>query len=116
MYTDDLSGNCSRQWNKFDVWCLALAGLPLDIGRQFANIYFLACSNKVPATDMTAALVKELLELQNGVIVFDAYMNQDFFLIALVMCILADNARASELTNHLGATAKRFCRICMVIP
>ncbi len=30
------------------------------------------------------------------------------------MAVVADNARASELLNHLGSRAKKFCRKCMV--
>ena len=27
LFTDDTSGNKSKQWNKFDSWCLKIAGL-----------------------------------------------------------------------------------------
>lgn len=66
------------------------------------------------ALDMSEALVEELLQLERGVILYDSYLNRNIFVIAPVICILADNARASELTNHLGATANKFCRKCMV--
>ena len=26
LYSDDFSGNRSKKWNKFDAWCLTLAG------------------------------------------------------------------------------------------
>lgn len=66
------------------------------------------------ALDMADALVSELLELERGIVVYDSQLKCNVLVIAPVMCILADNARASELTNHLGATANRFCRKCMV--
>ena len=33
---------------------------------------------------------------------------------APVLCVLADNARASELINHMGSSARQFCRMCNV--
>lgn len=113
LYSDDTSGSKSKKWCKFDIWCLSLAGLPISEARTLENIHFLACSNNVFALDMADALVNELLKLEQGVIVYDAVSQCDILVIAPVMCILCDNARASELSNHLGAKAIKYCRICM---
>lgn len=113
LYSDDTSGNKSKKWNKFDCWCLSMAGLPIKFARQFSNIHLLAFS-KVSALNMTSALVKELLALETGIIIYDDFLKHDIYLLAPVICILADNARASELLNHLGATATKYCRMCMV--
>lgn len=43
-------------------------------------------------------------------------MGQVVLVVAPLMCILADNSRASELLNHLGASARKYCRMCMVSP
>lgn len=86
------------------------------MARQFSSIHFLCCSNSVSAMDMAGPLVNELLKLQEGVVVYDSFLECDVMVIAPVICFLADNARASELTNHLGATAVKFCRKCMVCP
>jgi len=32
--------------------------------------------------------------------------------IAPVLCGICDNPRASELTNHMGWSANRYCRMC----
>ena len=52
---------------------------------------------------MTDALVNELIKLEEGIVVFDALLQQEIVVLAPVMCILADNARASEIVSHLGA-------------
>ena len=91
-----------------------MANLPLKMARQFSNIHMLCCSNRVSALDMTGALVEELLQLEQGVVLFDSHLNSNVVVVAPVICILADNARASELVNHLGAMAIKFCQKCMV--
>ena len=80
-----------------------MAGLPLSEARKLQNINFITCSNSVSAVEMTDALVNELLKLEEGIVVFDCVLGMDVLVISPVMCILCDNARASE-----------FCRKCMV--
>ncbi len=41
-------------------------------------------------------------------------LDQSVLVVSPLMCILADNPRASEILNHLGPSARRFCRMCMV--
>ena len=49
LYSDDTSGNKSKQWNKFDSWCVILAGLPKEENMKLENIYHISSSNKVYA-------------------------------------------------------------------
>ena len=137
LYSDDFSGNRSKKWNKFDAWCITLAGitctfnlylvkkivvlilsnftgLPSKEARKFQNIHFVSCSNVVSAMDMTEPLVNDLLLLEEGINMFDASLQREILLIAPVICCLCDNVRASELINHLGSKAKKLCRFCMV--
>ena len=44
----DTSGNWSKKCNKFDQWCLTLAGLHIS-----EATYFIACSNNLSAMQMT---------------------------------------------------------------
>ena len=44
LFTDDTSGNKSKQWNKFDYWALRIAGLPIHENSMLHNIHFLCCS------------------------------------------------------------------------
>ncbi len=37
LYSDDTSGNRSKQWNKFDSWCIILAGLPRSENSKLHN-------------------------------------------------------------------------------
>ena len=86
-----------------------LAGLPREENAKLHNIHFIAASNKVKALKMTDPIVGDLIKLE-----FDAAMHQNVLVVAPVLCILADNVRASELTNDSGSSANKFCRICQV--
>ena len=92
-----------------------LAGLPRHVNAQLRNIHFICCSNNMPVMDMAAPLAKELsvLELE-GLEAFDSYLQQTVLVIAPLLCVLCDNPRASELLNHLGGSARKYCRMCMV--
>ena len=63
---------------------------------------------------MVNPLVEDLVCLENGLRMFDAYCNSMVYVIAPVLCALCDNVRASELLQHLGSKGKKLCRFCMV--
>ena len=65
--------------------------------------------------EMLPPIVDELKILETeGIVAYDAYLKQEVFLVAPVLCILADNPRSSEVMNHLGPSSRMFCRMCMV--
>lgn len=114
LYSDDTSGNRTKKWNKFDVWCASLACLPREKAQGTANIFLLSASNRVSAMQMSKPIVDDILTLEQGICTYDSYLKTDVFVVAPVICLLCDNARASELLNHLGSTALCLCRMCDV--
>ena len=114
VYTDDTSGNRSKKWNKFDQWCFLLAGLHRHENAQMHNIHFVTCSNAAGAMDMVEPIVADLKRLEEGIPVYDAYLQQEALLVAPVMAFLCDNPRHSELLSHAGGRANKYCRVCMV--
>lgn len=114
LYSDDTSGNRSKKWNPFDVWALMLAGLPKEENAKLHNIHLISASNCVKAMDMTKPIVDDLLTLEKGVVMFDSAIQMEVLVVAHVLCFLADNVRSSELVNHCGSSANKFCRICEV--
>ena len=114
LYSDDTSGNRSKKWNKFDCWCLSMAGLPIRDARKIENIHFICCSNQVSAMEIAIPLADDLRSLEQGIELYDNFMKRTVVVYSHVMCFLCDNVRASELTNHLGSKASRLCRFCMV--
>ena len=115
LFSDDVSGNVSKKWNKLDVWAMLLAGLPKSINSHLENIHFLCASNRVNCLQLAEPIVDDLLLLEEqGEFMFDALHGEDVLVVAPVFCILADNPRASELMNHIGTSARMFCRMCKV--
>ena len=115
LYTDDTSGNRSKKWNKFDCWCMLLAGLPHEQNAKLHNIHLITCSNKVSVLDMAAPMVDELVKLESGdVVMYDAFFKQEVVVLAPILAVLSDNPRHSELLSHSLGRARKFCRMCMV--
>ncbi|KAL5488742.1 hypothetical protein EMCRGX_G017729 [Ephydatia muelleri] len=54
-----------------------------------------------------------LLETE-GVVVYDAYYEENVLVIAPLLCVICDNPRASQLLNNLGGAANKYCRFCTV--
>eukprot|EP00731_Ephydatia_muelleri_P003051 Em0001g3051a len=115
LFSDDTSGNKSKKWHKFESWYLSLAGLPRSHNTRRDNIHFVCCSDKVSPIDLGGPIAQELTMLETeGTFVFDALYQEMVLVLAPLLCIVCDNPRASELLNHLGSAAIKFCRICMV--
>lgn len=89
-------------------------GLPQFEKNKLENIHFVACSNRVDAMTLAEPLVENLLQLENGIEVYDAFLEQKVIVVAPVMFIMADNPMSSDLCNHMGSTARKFCRMCLV--
>ncbi len=45
LYTDDIRGNLTRKWNKFEVWYLLLAGLSWKENAQLSYFQFRSLSS-----------------------------------------------------------------------
>lgn len=115
LFSDDTSGNKSKKWHKFESWYLLLAGLPRQANGRHVNIHFVCCSDSVSPLDMARPISEELARLENeGVEMYDYQSQENVLVVAPLMLIICDNPRASELVNHLGSTANKFCRICEV--
>lgn len=91
IYSDDTSGNRSKKWNKFDLWCVSLACLPKYEARKINNIHFVGCSNRLSALEMSDPIVEDLCMLERGIRVYDSFLRTEILVIAPVICLLADN-------------------------
>ena len=91
-----------------------ITGLPQKEKNKLENIHFVCCSNKTNTLELARPIVEDLIELEDGVRMHDEVLKQEVLVRAPVIFILGDNPMCSELCNHQGSTARRFCRICLV--
>jgi len=82
------------------IWCLGDDAGWASTGRQQPNrnIHFICCSNETSALEMAEPTVKDLLRLEaDGIITYDAHLQQDVLVVAPVLCALCDSSHAYEL-------------------
>ena len=65
---------------------------------------------------MAKPIVDELKMLgKDDVQLYDAFLQKEVLAVSPVLCIICDNPRASEVTNHMGPGSKMFCMVCMYL-
>ncbi|KAA1082636.1 hypothetical protein PGT21_009069 [Puccinia graminis f. sp. tritici] len=100
LYSDDTSGNVSKQFNKHISFYFTLAGLPPHISNQEYNCHFLATSNLASVCEMLEMIVQELNELATvGFEAYDHSISQVVLVTSTVLCFVADSPMHAEITN-----------------
>ena len=105
LYTDDTSGNISKKWHAFNQWCVLLAR---HENSSLTNIHFMCCSDKASVHDMAEPIATEINNLRMD------YHGHLKCILVRVLCVMCDNPGVSELLNHAGSAANKYCRMCMV--
>ncbi|CAH7688187.1 hypothetical protein PPACK8108_LOCUS23115 [Phakopsora pachyrhizi] len=105
IYSDDTSGNLSKQWNKHISIYMTLSGLPPKYSNQEYNTMFVATSNIASALELCAPVVEELNTLSStGFWAYDSSLNED-----------ADNKKEKATANYvqrsIGHNSKGF-QVC----
>lgn len=115
LISDDTSGNKSKKWHKFDSWSIMLAGLSRHENAKINNLHFCCCSDVLSAMEMSEAIAADLKSLETeGAEAYDVHLQQMVIILSPLMCLVADNPRASEVLSHLGGSARKYCRMCIV--
>ena len=64
--------------------------------------------------EMARPLVDQLKILEDGIIVYDAYLCCKVIVVAPIICILCENPMGAMICSHLGANTHLFYQICTV--
>ncbi|KAI8449373.1 hypothetical protein BY996DRAFT_8407206 [Phakopsora pachyrhizi] len=114
IYSDDTSGNLSKQWNKHISIFMSLAGLPPHISNQEYNTLFVATSNIATALELAAPVVEELNILStSGFFTFDHSLQEDVLVLPVILMFLGDSPMHAEITSTLHPNVSlQPCRIC----
>lgn len=114
IWSDNTSGNKSKQYNVFDSYLMYLAAMPLEKRTRRENAMFLCTSDKnLQAVDMLDAIVEDLKQLEEGIEVYSYDHNDYVLLVAPLLMLIADNPRHSQLCMDKGTSSKAPCRKCL---
>ncbi|KAI8460786.1 hypothetical protein BY996DRAFT_6429562 [Phakopsora pachyrhizi] len=95
FYSDDTSGNVSKQWNKHISIFMSLAGLPPKLSNQEFNTLFL---NNLSLSGFTA---------------FDYSLQEHVLVLPVVLLFMADSPMHAEITSTMQPNVSlQPCRIC----
>ncbi|KAI8457316.1 hypothetical protein BY996DRAFT_6616167 [Phakopsora pachyrhizi] len=114
IYSDDTSGNLSKQWNKHISIFMSLAGLSPHISNQEYNTLFVATSNTATALELAAPVVEELNILSTaGFYTFDYSLQEEVLVLPVVLMFMGDSPMHAEITSTMHPNVSlQPCRIC----
>ncbi|KAI9244212.1 hypothetical protein EDC94DRAFT_667540 [Helicostylum pulchrum] len=115
LFSDDTSGNKSKQYNKYDSFLMVPAAMSFEERNARDSYHFVCTANKVlSAVDMLPPLVDDLCSLEEGVEMYSAVYNKYVLVISPILFISGDNPRHSQLAMHKGTCSSFFCRKCLM--
>lgn len=112
LFTDDTSGNISKQYNKYDSWSMTFAAMPFSMRNKRENTFFISAvsgSAGLHAMHLVPGLVEDLLQLEQGVVMYSFEHGKKVLVIAPILFIAADNPRHAELCGIKMATVTFPC-------
>ncbi|KAI8449513.1 hypothetical protein BY996DRAFT_6418393 [Phakopsora pachyrhizi] len=114
FYSDDTSGNVSKQWNKHISIFISLAGLPPKLSNQEFNTLFVATSNIATALELAAPVCDEINNLSlSGFTAFDYSLQEHVLVLPVVLLFMADSPMHAEITSTMQPNVSlQPCRIC----
>ncbi|KAI8460242.1 hypothetical protein BY996DRAFT_8498525 [Phakopsora pachyrhizi] len=114
FYSDDTSGNVSKQWNKHISIFMSLSGLPPKLSNQEFNTLFVATSNIATALELAAPVCDELNNLSiSGFTAFDYSLQEHVLVLPVVLLFMADSPMHAEITSTMQPNVSlQPCRIC----
>ena len=115
LFTDDTSGNRSKQFNAYESWSMRLASMSFKDRSSIDNIFFLGAvqkKNGASGISLLSTLVEDLMKLERGVLMYSTIDQEEVIVVAPLLWIEADSPCHSELCGLLGLTTLYPCRKC----
>ncbi len=95
-------------------YCDLYVRLPKKQNRASTTFTLLLAPTKVPCKELAEGFIHNLIQLEEGVVMYDAHLKTNVLVRAPVILIIGDNPRHSEILSHMGSIANKFWRMCMV--
>ncbi|KAF7294511.1 hypothetical protein MKEN_01443800 [Mycena kentingensis (nom. inval.)] len=113
VWIDDVSGNKSKQYNKFLVMVMQNTAIPGRLLKQEFHVHFLGASQHVTTAELCAVLRDYVKSTETDpLICYNANTGREAAVILRVTDGDADNPQQSEESSHIGCNGIRPCRKC----
>ncbi|KAH9817516.1 hypothetical protein DFH28DRAFT_889476 [Melampsora americana] len=110
LYSDDTSGNVSKEWNKHMSIYTIIASLPAKLAYQEFNIHFVATTNTANALELFGMTVDMSSE---GFLAYNSTLKKDLYVITLPLYYCGDSPMHLEISNTPNPSMTLSpCRIC----
>ncbi|KAI9358244.1 hypothetical protein DFJ73DRAFT_622333, partial [Zopfochytrium polystomum] len=111
---DDLSGNVSKKWNKYESWSFTFAGLPEPFRSLREHNHFILASKTATGIESTEVIAKNIRELHEGIDVPDPIHKKDVVLIGCILQLVGDNPMHTVMCSRTGLASLHPCRFCLI--
>lgn len=115
LFTDDYSGNSSKQHNPFESWSMTCAAMPYSLRMKRENTFFIWTDSKkrgLTGLSVIPFIVDDLKKMETGKLMYSAEEDEIVLVTAPLTFILADNPAHSDICGILGLTTLFPCRKC----
>ncbi|EPQ53882.1 hypothetical protein GLOTRDRAFT_106509 [Gloeophyllum trabeum ATCC 11539] len=112
-WSDDVSGNVSKQFNPHVNMYLANSGLPHQKLAQEFFVRFCSTSPHASSSEQLGAL-SEKMKPDIWYTAYDCLLGEEIIFRILPYTYPADNPQQSETCSHIGMHGNLFCRRCKV--
>ncbi|KAI8328648.1 hypothetical protein BC941DRAFT_519195 [Chlamydoabsidia padenii] len=113
LFTDDTSGNQSKQFNLLDSWPFTCAAMPFEEKNKRENMFYVSAvagSSGLDEMDVVPGLVDDLLKLEDGVLMYSAKYKKKALVFAPILFISGDNSRHVDICAIKRFNAIYGCR------
>ncbi|KAF7288899.1 hypothetical protein MIND_01405900 [Mycena indigotica] len=113
VWIDDVSGNKSKQYNKFLVMVMQNTALPGQLLKQEFHVHFSGASQHVTTAELSAVLRDFVQGTEiSPIICYNANTRREAAVVVRVHDDDADNPQQSEEASHIGCNGLFPCRKC----
>ncbi|KAF7303406.1 hypothetical protein MIND_00569000 [Mycena indigotica] len=113
IWIDDVSGNKSKQYNKFMMMLGQNTSIPGRILKQEFHVNFMAASQNASTAEFSAALRDSIRATETDpMICYNAGTHREAAIILRVVDEDGDNPQQSEEASHMGCNSNHPCRKC----
>ncbi|KAL0086090.1 hypothetical protein F4703DRAFT_1736882, partial [Phycomyces blakesleeanus] len=98
LYSDDTSGNSTKQYNKYDSYLMYFAALLLEMRNKRETALFICTSNHtLNAVEMLPPIVNDLIRLEKGIEMYSDDHGEVVLVVAPLLLFMGDNPHQSQL-------------------